>query len=118
LATGVIAGATAVLTGFALMTAICYSGWTAFLRFGIGTDITEYSEQIRASDLDPDTAEEVLQRLTELRRKVRNHDVDVSLLRWIDHDEVMEGILEDGRVTELERVALLNELDEMEAWTE
>jgi hypothetical protein len=88
-------------------------GWQKFVSYGIASDFTEYQAKIRSMELDAAAKKPLLERLERLRDKARS--APISFWRWVDYDESIKSMIEDGRLTQDEVEAMNRELDRLEA---
>jgi len=88
-------------------------GWRKFTSYGIATDFTSYQAKIRPMDLAPEVKKPLLDKLDRLREKARVSPM--SFWRWIDYDESVKSMIDDGKLDPDEVEALNRELDRMEA---
>ena len=87
-------------------------GWSSFVSYGVATDFSEYQEQVRTMQLDPELKQPLLLRLENLRERVRTKSL--PFLRWMDYDESIRGLIDDGELPPDEFQALTRELDRVE----
>ena len=87
-------------------------GWRSFLKFGIASDLDEFHELVKGSDLDAGKKDQLMGRLRALKARAREEPI--GLLRWIDYDEDVRGILEDHKVPPDELERLEDQLSQME----
>lgn len=85
----------------------------AFLRFGISSDFGDYIRIIRKADLDEKEKREVIEKIERLRDRARDGD-HVGFVRWLEVDESIRSLIDDGHVTEYDLEEVSRELDNME----
>ena len=85
-----------------------------FVAFGISSDISEYIQLVEQSDLDADAKAPLLGRLQALRERARDEKL-VGFWKWMDYDESIRALIEDGVITESELPMLESELASLEA---
>lgn len=100
------------VVGIVLAFSGCALAWPAFVRFGIASDLSEYHEKIRASNLSEGEREALLKRIETLRERAR--DSSMSFFRWIDYDTSITSLIDDRVITEDEARTLDRELTNLE----
>jgi len=108
---GCFAAVIAVTLLFVLVIAF---GWSEFVSFGVSSDITEFIQVIRESELDSASKQPILDRLSALRESSRRGK-RVGFWAWLDYDESIRRLIEDGGVTEADLGLLAKELDSIES---
>jgi hypothetical protein len=87
--------------------------WNKLVSYGVATDFTEYQAKIRPMELDPALKKPLLERMEKLRDKARHSSM--SVWRWVDYNESIHSMIDDGKLTPDEVDALNRELDRLEA---
>jgi hypothetical protein len=85
----------------------------AFLRFGISSNFGDYIRIIRKADLDEKEKREVIEKMERLRDRARDGD-HVGFVRWMEVDESIRSLIDDGDVTEYDLKEVSREMDNME----
>ena len=107
-----LAGAVLICGGVA----VCYGGSGAFVRFGMGTDLDEYREWVRGSDLSEADKSEVIVRMERIDEQVGSSEIEVPFLVWVDIDEEIERLASDRRLPPDELAALHDQLSRIESY--
>jgi len=105
-----------ILVGGFLFLIVCvggYFGSKAFVNFGISTDVGEFIDLVKQSDLDDESKAQLVERLEGIRDDARKGRRP-SFFLWLDYDESIRGLIEDGEITEEDFAALSRELDRLE----
>ena len=89
------------------------SGWDAFVRFGVTTDLEDARHALSQSQVDGD-ARELQRRLRAVRTEVLEGRRSFGFATWIGHDDVLEDVFEDHVLTADEVSVLSDELALME----
>ncbi len=111
----VVAIILAVVFGVMLLLGVIgYFTWKAFMKFGMGSDVDEYAEAVRASQLDPTVEAELIERLDRLEDGIRSGELHYSLFEWIPLDEEVAELTGDNDVDPAEVPALIEALEAME----
>ncbi|MBI3724159.1 hypothetical protein HY251_09445 [bacterium] len=87
-------------------------GWSKLVGAGVSSDLNEYHEKVRASDLDADVKQRILLRLEALREKAS--DGKIAFVRWVDHSEMLESYLKTGTLAAADSDAFERELSSVE----
>lgn len=85
---------------------------SAFLEFGIGTDLSDYEDTIRDMDLDAARKERLVDAIAAVRLSV-DRENNFSFFQWLRIDEEIQGMLRDGEIDDGEYTALLAEIRRM-----
>ena len=103
----------AAFVGFCAMGVGCLVGGSAFVEFGITSDLEDYYATIDGSDLPMRDKRRLLQRVDALSDGVHEGTVRISLFAWIQHDEQIDACLEDGVITAHEVTLIERQLDKL-----
>lgn len=85
---------------------------SAFLEFGIGTDLSGYEDAIRASGLDSAKKDQLVGAITEVRSSV-DRENNFGFFQWLQIDQSIQDLLGDGQIDEGEVDSLLVEIARM-----
>jgi hypothetical protein len=105
--------AAVVILALVLVLAIAF-GSDRFVSFGVSSDITEFLQLVKESDLDGESKQSILDRLGALRESARRGK-HVGFWVWLDYDESIRSLIEDGDITKADLVSLARELDSIES---
>ena len=89
-------GIAALVVGVALSVA-AYSMATAFVRYGIGTDLSDYRDAIVKMDIDSGTKKHILRDLEDVRLSLDQKN-NFRFLQWLEIDESIQGVIADGKI--------------------
>jgi hypothetical protein len=87
--------------------------WDEFVSFGVSSDVTEFLRLVERSGLDSETKQPLLERLRALREAARRGK-HVGFWVWLDYDESIRFLIEDGNTTKEDLRSLARELDSIE----
>ena len=87
-------------------------GVKAFINFGVASDVAEYIDLVLVMEIDEEKKADLVSRLEQIRSDARQGD-HVGLFLWLDHDEAIRDLLQDG-LTDTEIPRLESELRGLE----
>ena len=87
--------------------------WKPFVAFGIASELTEYQEVVRQSELPEAKKTQLVQRIESIRD--RNRQKPMSFVRWVEYSDVLDNLLDDGELADDEVPALERELGRVES---
>ena len=105
-----------LITGLVLLVVAILAivfGAKQFVKYGISSDITEYISIVEKSDLDADRKQDLQHRFERIRDRARQGQL-VGFWVWLDYDESISNLIDDGTITESDLAALTRELDRLE----
>ena len=105
-----------LITGLVLLVVVILAivfGAKHFVTYGISSDITEYIRIIEKSDLDADTKQDLQHRFERIRDRARQGQ-HVGFWVWLDYDESISNLIDDGTITEPDLASLTRELERLE----
>ncbi len=97
-----------IAAGVVVLLFVCcaFAGWTPFVRFGIGTDVNDFIDSVKASDLEPEPRDALAKRLRHVRDAIADDRFDMTLFDWLDHDTAIRNLIDDRRIPPDELVDL------------
>ncbi len=105
-----------MITGLVLLLVVILAivlGAKQFVTYGISSDITEYIRMVEKSDLDADTKQDLQHRFERIRDRARQGQL-VGFWVWLDYDESIRNLIDDGTITESDLASLTRELERLE----
>lgn len=78
----------------------------------VAADITEYVRLVERAEIDEGLREDLLDQLERIRARASHGEV--GFFSWLDHEESLEDLVEDGTLTDREAAAFERELDRLE----
>lgn len=93
-------------------------GWSAFVRFGVSSDLDDFARDLQHNPhIDGTQKKDWVLRIDDARARIKDDDVNVPFFEWIDIDERMTR-LTTSSLDELEREQLERELKRIERLTQ
>lgn len=87
-------------------------GWSSFVSYGIGLDLSDYYVMINSSDLEIGPKQELLVKVGSIRDIARKRSM--SFFKWLSYDESIRSMITDRKISAWEREALKREFERME----
>jgi len=79
---------------------LCVAGYfmtKAFIRYAIGTDLSDYRDGIVKMDIDPATKKHIVRDLEDVRLSLDRKN-NFGFLQWVEIDDSIQGIIADGKI--------------------
>ncbi|HKZ17153.1 MAG TPA: hypothetical protein VJ161_06790 [Geobacteraceae bacterium] len=80
-----------------VLSVAAYSMTTAFVKFGIGTDLSDYRDAILKMDIDSRTRKYIVRDLEAVRLSLDRKN-NFGFLQWLEIDDSIQGIIADGKI--------------------
>jgi len=87
----------------------CSLAWGPFVRYGISSDLVDYREAVRGSNLEDETRERLIFKIEHLRDALPTKSM--GFFEWLSHSEALDGLTSDGQLTGEEVHLMERELD-------
>ena len=101
-----------ILLALALLVVGVIFGGKPFFAFGVGGDLSDYRDAIRATDIYTVTKNHLLEDLEKIRLSLDEGN-NFGFFQWLEIDDSMKGILKDGKIEANELDSLLAEIERM-----
>jgi len=85
---------------------------SAFLKFGIGTDLSDYRDAVQEMEIEAQQKDALLDDFERLRLSVAQRN-QIGFFEWVEIDDSIRGMLADGMLDGRESESLRADIDRM-----